>query len=206
MIAHSIECAIRTELFSRVIVSTDDDEIARIAREYGAEVPYIRPPELSDDHAGTVAVIAHAIEYLHAGGEHPDSICCLYATAPFVAAQDIKRGDKIFESGQWDFVFSATTYSAPVFRSFVRNPDGGLRMLFPEHFSTRSQDLTEVLHDAGQFYWGSPSAWCAGRAVFGPSSTVVLVPSWRVQDIDTPEDWIRAEYVMSLVSNMDSHA
>ena len=193
MIAHSICCALQSGLFERVIVSTDDEEIAQIAREFGAEAPFLRPSELSDDHTGTTEVVAHSVDYLYKQGEKPSSVCCIYATAPFIQPEDLKQGLTILESGDWQYVFSATNFAFPIFRSFQENVGGGLKMLFPEHFNTRSQDLPEVLHDAGQFYWGRPQSWIDNARIFDSNSTIVHIPRWRVQDIDTEEDWTRAE-------------
>ena len=196
MIAHSINCALGTGLFDHVIVSTDDAEIAQVARDFGAEIPFLRPQELSDDHAGTTEVVAHAIERLRSDGMAPSAVCCIYATAPFISVDDVRQGLAIMESGQWQYVFSATTFAFPIQRSFRRDAGGGLHMLFPEHFRTRSQDLPEMFHDAGQFYWGLSQAWFERVPLFAPTSTIVPIPRWRVQDIDTEEDWLRAE-VMS---------
>jgi N-acylneuraminate cytidylyltransferase len=193
MIAHSIQCAVQSGLFQRVIVSTDDEEIADVARRHGAEIPFFRPRELSDDHAGTTEVIAHAVEWLQARGITLTAACCIYATAPFVRAADLHEGLELLESGSWQYVFSATTFAFPIFRSFRQDAAAGVEMFFPEHFTTRSQDLPEALHDAGQFYWGRPQAWLARARIFDRSSTFVRIPRWRVQDIDTEEDWARAE-------------
>lgn len=193
MIAHSIDCAIQSGLFERVIVSTDDEEIAVVAEKYGAEVPFWRPQELSDDHTGTTEVIAHATAWLQAEGYKPAAICCIYATAPFIRKEDLRGGLAVLEAGKWQYVFSATTYAFPIFRSFRQEVDGSLEMLFPEHFQTRSQDLPDALHDAGQFYWGRPQAWLDQVRMFGNESTVLAIPRWRVQDIDTLEDWAQAQ-------------
>jgi len=193
IIAYSIECALHSSLFERVIVSTDDEEISRVARDFGAEVPFVRPEELSNDHAGTTEVVAHAINWLQGRGAHLSAVCCMYATAPFIRQEDVKQALAMLERGNWQYVFPAATFSAPVFRSFQKNAGGGLEMLFPEHFTTRSQDLPEVLHDAGQFYWGRPRAWLEDLRIFDATSTVLPIPRFRVQDIDTLEDWERAE-------------
>ncbi len=193
MIAYSIECALRSGLFERVAVSTDDAEIAAIAREFGAEVPFTRPAHLSDDHVGLTDVIAHATQ--HYKDRHPalEAVCCVYATAPFMAAEDLARGLKLLDDSHVDYVFSATSFGYPIFRSFHVDAGHGVRMFFPEHFNSRSQDLPEALHDAAQFCWGRVDAWLAKRRVFDEHSRVVLIPRWRVQDIDTEEDWTRAE-------------
>jgi len=196
MIAWSIEAALESECFDRIIVSTDDTEIAEVALELGAEVPFIRPAELSDDHTGTIPVIRHAIEYMEAHtGEFMQHVCCLYATAPFVLPKDLRKGlFELTETGV-DYAFSVTSYSFPIQRAIRLAPSGRVEMFNPEHFNTRSQDLEESYHDAGQFYWGRAQAWKEGRVIFAPGSAPVLLPRHRVQDIDTPEDWERAQWM-----------
>jgi N-acylneuraminate cytidylyltransferase len=197
MIVHSIAQARASGVFDRVIVSTDDEEIAHVARRSGAEVPFTRPAAIADDHAGTGAVIAHAVAFLRDHGYSLSAVCCIYPTAPFVRAEDIREGLSLLESRDLDYVFSATSYAYPIFRSFRESDGGGLEMFFPDRYESRSQDLPEALHDAGQFYWGRPEAWLEQRAVFGKGATVVRIPRWRVQDIDTEEDWVRAESIAS---------
>ncbi|OGQ51896.1 MAG: pseudaminic acid cytidylyltransferase [Deltaproteobacteria bacterium RIFCSPLOWO2_02_FULL_53_8] len=198
MIAWSIEAAKASGLFDHIIVSTDDTEIAEVARQWGAEVPFIRPAELSNDYAGTTEVIAHATQWALNQGFDLEAVCCIYATAPFVQVSDLMRGWKALESGNWAYAFTVTDFAAPVFRSFKQTPEGGLEMFFPEHFTTRSQDLPAALHDAGQFYWGRPSAWMEGKRFFDHHSKPVFIPRWRVQDIDTSDDWERAELLAKI--------
>lgn len=199
MIAHSIAAARDSGLFGRVLVSTDDEEIAALARDCGAEVPFRRPPELAGDHAGTIEVIAHATRWLQENGETPAAVCCLYATAPFVQPDDLLRGRDALRSGPWQYAFSAVEFAAPIFRSFRMHPGGGVEMFFPDKFHSRSQDLPRAYHDAGQFYWGRPEAWLTGRRFFEPHSFPVMIPRWRVQDIDNPEDWTRAELMFDSI-------
>ncbi|UXL40471.1 pseudaminic acid cytidylyltransferase [Pseudomonas fragi] len=195
MIAWSIEAALQSGCFDQVIVSTDDEEIADVARRYGATVPFVRPAELSDDHTGTIPVIRHAIEWVNAQGQSVEQACCLYATAPFVSPEDIRRGfDTLLDTGS-DYAFSVTSYAFPIQRAIRLNAEGRVEMFNPEHFNTRSQDLEEAFHDAGQFYWGKADAWLQGRMIFSPASVPVALPRHRVQDIDTPEDWVRAEWL-----------
>lgn len=193
MIAWSIEAAKSSGLFDHIIVSTDDAEIAAEAKLWGAEAPFVRPAELSNDHAGTTEVIAHATQWALDQNFELDAVCCIYATAPFIQVDDLKRGLAALESGDWSYAFTVTDFAAPIFRSFKQTAEGGIEMFYPEHFSTRSQDLPLALHDAGQFYWGRPSAWIDGKRVFDQGSIPVVIPRWRVQDIDTMEDWQRAE-------------
>lgn len=158
MIAYSIEAARDSQLFDRILVSTDDQEIADVAQAYGAEVPFMRPPELANDFAGTTEVIGHATRWMRDRQWSVGSVCCIYATAPFVQADDLRRGLQELQAGNWDYAFTVTEYGSPIFRAFRKHPDGGIEMFFPEHFSTRSQDLPTAFHDAGQFYWGRPDA------------------------------------------------
>lgn len=195
MIAWSITAARDSGLFEHIIVSTDDSEIADVARSQGAEVPFLRPAELADEHTGTTEVIAHATRWLVDQRWSVEAVCCLYATAPFVRAEDIARGLEVMQSGAWAYTFTATEYAAPIFRSFQALPQGGIEMLFPEHFTSRSQDLPVVLHDAGQFYWGRPDAWLAQKRLYDRHTCPLVIPRWRVQDIDTEDDWHRAELI-----------
>jgi pseudaminic acid cytidylyltransferase len=206
MIAWAIEAARASGCFGRVIVSTDDDGVAGLAAGLGAEVPFRRPAELADDHATTSAVLAHAVRWAHAERLRPSAVCCIYATAPLLRPEEIREGGRILGSGDWDFVFAATRFEAPVQRGFERLPDGGLRMLWPELFSARSQDLPPVFHDAAQFYWGTPEAWLAQRPIFGARSTVVEIPHWRSVDIDTEDDWRRAEALFAALAGTGPRA
>ncbi|UZZ08822.1 pseudaminic acid cytidylyltransferase [Ectopseudomonas mendocina] len=195
MIAWSIEAALASGCFDAVIVSTDDTEIAEVARHYGADVPFMRPVELSDDYAGTVPVIQHAVEWFIANGEAPEHVCCIYATAPFVTGEDICRGLEILIGNDCEYAFSVTSYAFPIQRAIRITPANRVEMFNPEHFNTRSQDLEEAYHDAGQFYWGRASAWLEGKILFGTHALPVLLPRHRVQDIDTLEDWERAGWL-----------
>ena len=195
MIAWSIEAALQSACFDRVIVSTDDAEIADVASQWGASVPFMRPAELSDDHTGTIPVIRHAIEWLKQQGQSVSEICCLYATAPFVRAEDLRRGLEILQGDDCDYAFSVTSYAFPIQRAIRINDAGRIEMFSSEHFNTRSQDLEDAFHDAGQFYWGRAETWLQGKMIFSPSSKSVMLPRHRVQDIDTSEDWVRAEWL-----------
>lgn len=195
MIAWSIEAALNSGCFDQVIVSTDDAEIAAVSRQYGADVPFMRPAELSDDYTGTIPVVRHAVEWVIANDKKPEQVCCIYATAPFLTAVDIQRGWELLINDGCDYTFSVTSYAFPIQRAIRITPAGRVEMFSPEHFNTRSQDLEEAFHDAGQFYWGHSSAWREGKTIFGPTSCPIVLPRYRVQDIDTPEDWVRAEWL-----------
>lgn len=195
MIAWSIRAAQQSQCFDRIIVSTDDEEIAEVARVYGAEVPFARPAELSDDYTGTVPVIAHAVGWQNENGEEATDVCCIYATAPFVQAIDLQRGLQTLLSTGADYAFSVTSYAFPIQRAIRITDEGRVEMLMPEHFGSRSQDLPEAWHDAGQFYWGKAYAWVQDKPLFSLDAAPVSLPRYRVQDIDTPEDWERAEWL-----------
>jgi len=199
MIAWSIEAAKSAGIFDHIFISTDDSEIAEVALEYGAEVPFVRPQELSDDFSGTTAVIAHATEWVVNQGIDVSAVCCIYATAPLIQAEDIKKGSEILETERWDYVFSASALDSQVFRSFVVNEQLEVEMIFPQYFTTRTQDLPVAMQDAAQFYWGKPSAWMSNKRIFDKHSTCVNIPSWRVRDIDNQDDWIKAEIIFNQI-------
>jgi N-acylneuraminate cytidylyltransferase len=198
MIAWSIEAALESGCFDRIVVSTDDEAIARVATTFGAEVPFIRPKELSGDLAGTQPVIAHAIDNMGVPGS--SLVCCLYATAPFVSPADIRLGEQTLTETGADYAFSVTSYGFPIQRALRMTSNGRLEMFNPDMFTKRSQDLEEAWHDAGQFYWGRAAAWLEQRPVFDRGSAPVKLPRHRVQDIDTAEDWVRAEWMFKAMN------
>lgn len=198
VVAYSIQAAMEAGGFDRIIISSDDEEILNVGAGYGA-TPLVRPPELADDFAGTIPVIRHAVKWAAERGWSLDGVCCIYATAPFVRGDDIRKGWAMLQEHDLDFTFSATTFPYSVFRSLVTE-GCGVRMLFPEHFHTRSQDLPEAIHDAGQFYWGRPASWLKSERIFGERAGPVMLPRYRVQDIDTAEDWLQAELIYQSLS------
>lgn len=200
MIAWSIQAALNSGCIDEVWVSTDDDEIAAIAQSYGAKIPFIRPANLADDFATTADVMQHAVQaYQTQYQQLPNYVCCLYATAPFVQRQDLQKGFELIQTKSLNYVFSATSYPFPIQRAIKLDKDGAVNMFSPEHFNTRSQDLEEAWHDAGQFYWGRSEAWLSKARIFSPQSSTVALPRFRVQDIDTSEDWQRAELMAQLL-------
>lgn len=196
MIAYSIEAAQKSGCFDKIVVSTDDEEIATFARSLGADVPFMRPKELSDDHTATIPVIAHAISASVHDISEVEAVCCIYATAPFVQPCYIQEAYQKLLTCNAAYCFSATSFPFPIQRAIRLTKDDRVEMFSPENFAVRSQDLEEAYHDAGQFYWGTPEAWLEGKVIFAPHSTAVLLPRHLVQDIDTPEDWTRAEFMM----------
>jgi N-acylneuraminate cytidylyltransferase len=197
IIAYSIEAARASGLFDRVVVSTDDDEIADVAAQWGAEVPFRRPARLADDHTGTNAVVRHAAQWAEAAGTPADEVCCLYATAPFVTAEDLRSAQALL-TAEVDFVFAAARFEFPVQRALAREADGRVAPMFPQWIGMRSQDLPEAVHDAGQFYWGRPQAFARHDVPFEARALAYELPRHRVQDIDTLDDWIRAERLYAL--------
>ena len=204
MIAWAIEAARESGCFDRIIVSTDDAEIAEISCQWGAEAPFVRPAALSDDHTGTIPVVAHAIDWhLKHASEKPENVCCVYATAPFVRPADLRQGLEALVHHGYDYAFSVTSFPFPIQRAVRIKKDGRVEMFNPEHFNTRSQDLEEAYHDAGQFYWGRAEAWLEGRPIFNSDALPVLLPRHRVQDIDTIEDWRRAELMFTTLRQLE---
>lgn len=193
MIAHAIEAATCCEVLGRVVVSTDDDEIAKVARKYGAEVPFLRPAELADDHTPTVPVIAHAIEALAAMGERPDRVCCLYPCAPFIRQNELTSALDLLEAHDGNgYVFPIAAYPAPIQRALRLGHDGAVKPIAAEYALKRTQDLEPAYFDTGQFYWATAETWVRGEAIHGDALGLVI-PESRAVDIDTPEDWERAE-------------
>ena len=194
MIAWSIRVAQQSGLFDRIVISTDDSEISDIAQAHGAEVPFQRDAALADDHAPTVPVIADACARL--GLDPAEPICCLYATAPFVEAGDLSAGLAALDQPDTTYALAVTTFPFPIQRALRRDRTGAVSMFDPSEMQTRSQDLEEAWHDAGQFYWARATTWTALRGVFEPGAVGIAIPRHRVQDIDTEEDWHRASILM----------
>tara|TARA_B100002051_G_scaffold98521_1_gene94111 strand:+ start:8491 stop:9117 length:627 start_codon:yes stop_codon:yes gene_type:complete len=202
LIAWSIKAAQTSNCFSQILVSTDDNEIAEVARSFGADVPFVRPNDLSGDTVGTHPVMAHALEWMQSKGINCDNLCCLYATAPFVRAEDLRIAERQLESSRSGiYVFAATSFPSSIQRAIKIGKDGYSSMFEPKCYTSRSQDLQEAYHDAGQFYWAATSTWSNVANIF-ESARPLILPRWRVQDIDTEEDWHRAELMHQLLENI----
>lgn len=193
MIAHSISAAKESGLFDRVLVSTDDLEIAEVARAHGAETPFERPAELADDFSTTDDVVVHALDWLVSQGAPATYACCIYATAPFLTADDLRRGYDLLRKNGRRYTFSVTTFPSPIQRAMRILPGGEIAPFFPQWFNARSQDLEPAYLDAGQFYWGEAEAFRTRVPFFEPHTEAVVLPRHSVQDIDTLEDWAHAE-------------
>ncbi len=198
LIAYSIEAALRSELFDKIIVSTDDEEIAKTAKKYGAEVPFLRPKELSDDYTGTGAVVSHALRYLKEKGFEYDFCCTIYATAPLIDEKYIKQGFFKLKKSDASRAFSVTSMPFPIQRTFKITENDRCQMFWPENITKRSQDLEEAYQDAGQFYWQNMNKK-SKDITFGQDSIPIVLPRYLVQDIDTLEDWETAEFLYEAV-------
>ena len=202
IIAYSIEAAIKSKCFDEVVVSTDDDQIAEVAKNYGASVPFVRPKKLSNDFTETLPVIKHAIKFLNK--DKPIKyVCCLYATAPFIQSKVIKNAfEQLINTGA-EYCFSVSSFSFPIQRALKITNEKRLKMLYPENAKIRSQDLEKTYQDAGQFYWGSVDAFINESMIFSEISSPYILPSYLVQDIDTHEDWIQAEIMYDVLKIKD---
>ncbi|WP_165725370.1 pseudaminic acid cytidylyltransferase [Pseudoalteromonas sp. SA25] len=199
IIAYSIEVAKKSGLFEHIIVSTDDQEIAEIARSYGAEVPFMRPNNLADDYTGTLDVLNHSLTWLEENNFNVTYICCIYATSPFLTEHAIAKGREQIMSSNLNYTFSATEYNFPIQRAFYFNDLSTISMFQPEHLTSRSQDLIPAFHDAGQFYWCSPSAIKESKPFFSSNSAAIIIPRQLVHDIDTLDDWEQAELAFEIL-------
>jgi len=199
IIAKSIEAAQKSGCFDKIIVSTDDDEIAEIATKYGAIAPFKRPELLANDYTGITPVIKHAIEWYNQNSQRPSEICCIYATAPLINFNDIKMGYDLLIKSKSQYTLSVTNFPAPIQRAFRLTNGGRAEMFNPEMFKMRSQDLEIAYHDAAHFCWGCSEAWLNESPIFDINTTVIVIPRIRVQDIDTQEDWEVAETLYELM-------
>lgn len=193
IIAYSIQAALNSGIFEEVMVSTDDIEIAEVARQYGAKVPFMRSAKNSDDFAGTAEVLIEVIEEYKNRGHFFDRVCCIYPTAPFVSAEKLKSAYEILQEHDADSVLPVTEFSYPILRSLKITEEGKIAMNWPEYYSSRSQDLPKSYHDSGQFYFLNVEALLKHKKLFMPGSRPLVVPETEVQDIDNETDWKLAE-------------
>ncbi len=192
MIAWAIGCAIESKMFDKVIVSTEDESIANLSRNAGAEIPFLRPAYLADDFTPTVPVIAHAIDSCQLMGWNIEYACCIYPCAPFLLISDLVDAFELMQVTGANFAYPVTDYAHPIQRALRRLPAGQMQFFLPEYELSRTQDLEKSYHDTGQFYWGKASSWQSNMKMH-TDGVGMLVPNWRVVDIDTDDDWKRAE-------------
>jgi pseudaminic acid cytidylyltransferase len=202
MIAYSIEAARESGVFDRILVSTDSERIARVANDYGAETPFVRPAELGLASVPLAAVLENTFQWLKDNAIPATHSCCIMATAPFLRPAYIREGfDRIRETNV-SSVVSVTAYDYPIFRAFKMAEGGNLEMLWPEHEFTRSNDLFETFHDAAQFYWLNIESFMANNSIFSKDALPVVLPRYLVEDIDEPDDWKRAEIMYQVIQRM----
>ena len=202
IIAWPIRAALSSGLFDQVVVSTDDAEIAEVARAAGALVPYTRPENLSDDYADTKSVIRHAISELKLENEPEVQVCCIYPTSVFANAQILNEGLEKLISSNCKFVLSVTSVDPSVYRAFTKTPEDRITMLFPDNYAKRTQDLPNLYCDAAQFYWATVAAWQSDLNIFGADSIGVFIDPSRVQDIDNEPQWLAAEQIFEEINQI----
>lgn len=193
IIAYPIEQALASNLFDKIIVSTDSEKIAGIAESFGAEVPFLRPAELADDFTGTAPVLLHALQWFEENEISVQYLCCIYPTAPFLQERYLKKGYRLIQEKQASTVFSVTSFPYAILRALRIKDDGKITMFWPEYEEQRSNDLKEAYHDAGQFYWIDAETFKTEKKLFSHNSFPVILPRYLVVDIDTSEDWETAE-------------
>jgi pseudaminic acid cytidylyltransferase len=198
MIAYAIETALASKIFSHIVISTDDSEIAEISRSFGAETPFLRPPELADDYTSTAPVVVHAINLCDSLGWQFDEVCCIYPAVPFIQISDLKESLALKKKVNAKFSFPVAEFPSAIQRALKREETGQLSPFDPEYELTRTQDLEPAYHDAGQFYWGSRDAWLDNIRIHS-NGVGLIIPGWRVVDIDTPQDWHRAEIIYDVI-------
>lgn len=205
IIAYSIQAALDCKLFDRIVVSTEDDEIAEISKEYGAEVPFVRDVRLADDYVGTVEIVADAINRLDSSGDTYKHICCIYPTAPLLTTRHLQEAYQMLCSGNIDYVLPVGEYDREIYHSLRESNTQGIEPIFPEYIGSRTQDLPTVYHDAGQFYWGRREAFLREKTIFGKNSRMLVIPSAYVCDIDYEEDWEKAEKMYDKLKEADTN-
>ena len=194
IIAYSIEAAIHSGIFDRVIVSTDDTEIAHVAKQFGAEVPQLRSHQASTDHAPIVDVVLEVLEQLKQNeGLEPNYLCCIFATAPFVNDSRLSTSFRLMAENRKDGIFPVVEYSYPIQRSLEVKSDNSIGMVWPEHLLSRSQDLPARFHDSGQYYWAKTASVVSEQTLFVKNCMAEHISPLQAQDIDVEDDWLLAE-------------
>lgn len=198
IITYAIKVALESNIFDEVIVSTDDEEIAELSLSFGAKIPWMRPKVLANDYTTTLEVIQDAAKKIKTSHSDLRSICCLYPTTPLLKTQFLVKAQEILLKNDWNYVFSGLKVNTSPYRFFSLEENEEVKMLFPQNEMSRTQDLPPVYHDAGQFYWGTARAWEKCLPIFSSKSTIVELPAESVIDIDTEDDWVKAEYMYKL--------
>lgn len=200
IIAYSIDAALQSGLFEVVMVSTDDEEIAKVARSAGAKVPFMRSEKNSDDYAGTVDVLLEVLTEYEKHNTNFENICCIYPTAPFVSSQRLFDAYQLMIGEQYDSVFPICAFSFPILRALQLSNNNQVSMIWPENMTKRSQDLQACYHDAGQFYWCKVSSLKVNKKLYTDKSGAILLQETEVQDIDNLSDWLIAEMKFKILA------
>ena len=199
MISYVINVCLNSDLFDKIIVSTDSDEIKNISEQFGAICPFTRPENISDDFTPTVPVIRHAIKFCEKEFNwNIDNVCCIYPCAPFLLRSDLEEGLRLLKETERDYVFPVTEFNSSIYRALKIDDKNNLIPVFPENILKRTQNLSKSYYDVGQFYWGKKSSWLKNDKIHN-SSQGIIIPSWRAVDIDTTDDWKRAELLFDLL-------
>ena len=196
-ISSTIKKLKKSKIFSRILVSTDSSKIMKISKKAGADIPFVRPKNLSDDYVSGFPVIAHCIKFLNYKNYKFNYVCCVYPVNPFLRISDLKKGLIKIKKRKTGLVFSAVKYQFPFFRSFIVSKKK-IKMIFKKYYKKRSQDLKQIFCDAGQFYWGSKNTWLKEKMLFSKNSDIITIPKWRYHDIDTLDDWKKAEKIIDI--------
>lgn len=204
MIQYPIEAALQATSCDRVIVSTDDPEIRQVAIDAGAEVPFLRPAELSGDTVPLIDVVLHTIRVLNDPLDSIQEVCVVLGASPFVSASAIDRGLAAMQEVHAEGAVAVTTFPFPIWRAFRISNEKQLQMIWPENMFTRSQDLEEAYHDAGQFYWARTDAIQQQHTLYLKRLAPIPIPRYLTQDIDTEEDWKRAEIMYEIISRQST--
>ncbi|GAO30463.1 pseudaminic acid cytidylyltransferase [Geofilum rubicundum] len=193
IIAYSIEAAKASKLFDEIMVSTDDEEIAKIAQKYGAKVPFFRTKEASNDFATLADVIIEVLNEYKKSNQIFETICCILPTAPLINSSRIIEAYNKLNNKDLDSLCPVVAFTYPIYRALQINENNNLEMIWPEYLITRSQDLKPAYHDSGSFYWIKNEALMQQKSLFCMKCGAIIIPEMEVQDIDTIEDWEIAE-------------
>jgi len=202
IIAWSIKCAKEAKIFNKIIVSTDDKKIAKIAKNFGAEVPFIRSSRFSKNSVGIIEVVSDAIKWLLKSNVKVKNVCCIFPTAPLMKPQDIRLAYKKLIKNNFQYVFSTTTFPSSIYKSLsFSKKNTNLKICFPQKFKKKTNENSLFFYDAGQFYWGKKDTWKKKKKIFSSLSATVEIPRWRAQDINNSKDWIVAQQLFKGLKN-----
>lgn len=189
VISYPIKQIIKSNIFDKIIVSTDSQKIAEIAKKYGAEILFNRPKKLSNDYVDVQSVISHAVNWIKNNISQIKDVCCVYPATPLIESKNIVDAYKIYKKKKWDFVFAASKFYYPIQRAVFQKKNQSIKMYNEKNYNKRSQDLIPSYHDAGQFCWGRANAWISKKKIFSSKTTIFKLDKFSSHDIDNLEDW-----------------